>query len=312
VSVRNGTVRRVRSPAIEAGAEGGGDVASDLTLTTAGVSPAGKRVAVVGGTGGLGRAMSRVLARGGAEVTVVGRTFRDADVPGLSFVQADLETVAAARRTAEALNAEQLDLLVLTTGIFAGPVREVTVEGIERDMALSYLCRFVLLRAVAERLGTARPGRPRVFVMGYPGNGQAGAPEDLNAERSYGSFAQHMNTVAANEALVLDGATRYPRFGVFGINPGLVKTDIRANALGGNQSLRFRLTEMVIGWFTPTPERFAERMVPALLAPELESRTGILLDRKARPLAPTAALTPDRVAAFMAASEALVAKVPAA
>ena len=81
----------------------------------------GRKVAVVGGTGGLGRAIGRLLAARGASVMVVGRTFRDADVPGMAFVQADRETMRDAEQAADALNAEKLDLLVLTTGIFAAP-----------------------------------------------------------------------------------------------------------------------------------------------------------------------------------------------
>ncbi len=42
----------------------------------------GMKVAVVGGTGGIGRAISRFMARRGARVLVVGQTFRDADVEG--------------------------------------------------------------------------------------------------------------------------------------------------------------------------------------------------------------------------------------
>ena len=49
----------------------------------------GYKVAVVGGTGGLGRAIAQTLASRGASVTVVGQTFRDQGVPGLDFMQAD-------------------------------------------------------------------------------------------------------------------------------------------------------------------------------------------------------------------------------
>jgi NAD(P)-dependent dehydrogenase (short-subunit alcohol dehydrogenase family) len=38
----------------------------------------GRQVAIVGGTGGIGRALSRHLAALGANVIVVGQTFRDA------------------------------------------------------------------------------------------------------------------------------------------------------------------------------------------------------------------------------------------
>jgi lactate dehydrogenase-like 2-hydroxyacid dehydrogenase len=45
----------------------------------------GMKVAVIGGTGGIGRAFSRLFAARGAEVIVVGRSFRDAGTPGLQF-----------------------------------------------------------------------------------------------------------------------------------------------------------------------------------------------------------------------------------
>jgi NAD(P)-dependent dehydrogenase (short-subunit alcohol dehydrogenase family) len=38
------------------------------------------KAAIVGGTGGIGRALSRFMASRGASVIVVGQTFRDSDV----------------------------------------------------------------------------------------------------------------------------------------------------------------------------------------------------------------------------------------
>lgn len=152
---------------------------------------AGLNAAVVGGTGGLGREMARLLAECGAGVTVVGRTFRDRRVARLTFVEADLTLMREARRIAGVLPAETLDLLVFTTGIFAGPERQETPEGIERDLAVSYLNRVVMLREMAPRLGTARADqsrKPRVFVMGFPGTGPLGTPDDLNGEKTYKPF----------------------------------------------------------------------------------------------------------------------------
>src|SRR5206468_971294 len=149
----------------------------------------GMNVAIVGGTGGIGRALSRFMASRGASVVVVGRTFRDSDMPSIQFIQADLSLMREAQRVAQALPAETLDLVVFTTGIFAATKRQETAEGIERDMAVSYLSRLVILREIAPRLGKNRPAarmKPRVFIMGYPGTGQAGAIDDLNAEKSYG------------------------------------------------------------------------------------------------------------------------------
>ncbi len=275
---------------------------SNLDLT-------GRKVAVVGGTGGLGRAISRFLASRGASVTVVGQTVRDAGVPGIDFLKADLRLMRDAERIGNALAAETLDLVIFTTGIFAAPRREETAEGIERDIAISYLSRLVILRGIAPRLGKDRPAmpmKPRVFIMGYPGAGQAGTL-DLNAEHSYKAMAAHMNTVAGNEILVLDSAKRYPHVTFFGLNPGLIKTSIRDNFFG-KDTLKSRLSESLIGLVNPSPETYAERLAPLLVSPDLEGHSGVMFDQKGNAILPTPALTdPSYRDAFIAASEALVA-----
>jgi NAD(P)-dependent dehydrogenase (short-subunit alcohol dehydrogenase family) len=273
----------------------------------------GTRVAVVGGTNGLGRALARVMAERGAHVIVVGQTFRDEGTKGIEFVKADLSRMREAKRVGAALPAESLDLVVLTTGIIAAPTREVTAEGLERDLAVSYLSRLAVLREVAPRLGTGRASgapAPRVFVMGFPGTGEVGDADDLNSERTYAATSAHMQTVAGNEALVLDAVRRYPQLRAFGLNPGLIKTDIRSNFLGQG-SLRHRLVEGLIGAFTISPQTYAERIVPLLFAPELEARSGAMFNQKGHAIAPSEVLTVDQVARLIAASEGLLARATA-
>jgi NAD(P)-dependent dehydrogenase (short-subunit alcohol dehydrogenase family) len=270
----------------------------------------GMKVAIVGGTGGIGRAISRFMASRGASVVVVGQTFRDSDVPGIEFIKADLSLMREAQRVGKALPAETLDLLVFTTGIMAGPTREATAEGIERDMAISYLSRLVILREVAPRLGRNRPAarmKPRVFIMGFPGMGQAGKLDDLNAEKAYGRWATHMNTVAGNEALVLDAAKRYPHATVFGLNPGFIKSNNRSNLFGGDTRL-YRFIEWMTGLWASSAETYAERITPLLVSPDL-GHSGAMFDRKGQAILPSPKLTDSAyVQAFLAASEALVSR----
>jgi NAD(P)-dependent dehydrogenase (short-subunit alcohol dehydrogenase family) len=269
----------------------------------------GWKVAVIGGTGGLGRAISHVLASRGASVTVVGQTFRDAGVRGIEFMKADLSLMREAKRVAEALPAEQLDLVVFTTGIFAAPKREETSEGIERDMAVSYLSRLVILREIGPRLGKDRPAgrlKPRVFVMGFPGSGQVGRLDDLNTEKSYDPMAVHMMTVAGNEMLVLDAVEKYPHATFFGLNPGLIKTNIRDNYLG-KDSLKSRFIEALIGLAMPSPEAYAKRITPLLATPDIEGHSGAMFEQKGHAILPTPQLTDaSYVKAFIGASEKLV------
>jgi NAD(P)-dependent dehydrogenase (short-subunit alcohol dehydrogenase family) len=271
----------------------------------------GWKVAVVGGTGGIGRAISRSLASRGASVTVVGQTFRDADVPGIEFVKADLSLMREAKRVAKVLPAEQLDLVVFTTGIFAAPQRQETAEGIERDMAVSYLSRLVILREIGPRLGKDRSTeraklKPRVFVMGYPGTGQAGTLGDLNADKSYSAMTVHMNTVAGNEMLVLDAAKRYSHATFFGLNPGLIRTSIRDNFLG-KDSFKSRVMESIIAFFTPSPEAYAERITPLLVSPDIEAHSGAMFNQKGFAIVPSPQLADGaHISKFFAESEALV------
>ncbi|HYO19261.1 MAG TPA: SDR family NAD(P)-dependent oxidoreductase [Dermatophilaceae bacterium] len=260
----------------------------------------GHNVAVVGGTNGLGRAITLALASRGARVTVVGQTFRDEGAAGIDFVRADLSLMSAATQLGDSLPAA-LDIVVLTTGIIAAPKREVTREGIERDMAVSFLSRLALLRTLAPRL----PAGARVFVMGFPGTGETGDVADLNAERSYGAMKAHGNTVAGNEALVLDSARRYPNLDFFGLNPGLVKTGIHANYLGEG-SFKHRLAEGLIGLFMSSADTYAARIVPVMVARELAGRSGAMFNRKGLAIRATEALTEAHVAALIAASERLI------
>ena len=135
----------------------------------------GLKIATVGGTGGIGRAISRFIASRGAIVLVVGQTFRDSGVRGIESIQADSSRMREARRVVALLPAENLDIVTFTTGSFAARKREETAEGIERDMAISYLSRLVMLREIAPCLGKNRsesPIEPRVFIMGYPAQGK--------------------------------------------------------------------------------------------------------------------------------------------
>jgi NAD(P)-dependent dehydrogenase (short-subunit alcohol dehydrogenase family) len=269
----------------------------------------GRKVAIVGGTDGIGRELARELASRGASVTVVGRTFRDQGVAGIDFLKADLSLMSEARRVGREMPAE-LDYVFLTTGIMAAPTREVTPEGLERDMAVSYLSRLTLLRELAPRMAAAPlPGgtRPRVYVMGFPGTDQKGDLEDLNAERSYEAMRVHMNTVAGNEALVLEFARRYPAMDFYGLNPGLIRTKIRSNYMGEG-SLKHRVMEWFVGMVMMSARQYAQRMVPVLLSPGLAGRSPVMFNQKGVAIEASPSLGNGYAGRYIEASEQLIDK----
>jgi hypothetical protein len=276
-----------------------------------------KRLAVIGGTGGLGRAIAQQALARGAEVTVVGRTFRDNKTARLTFVAADLSSMSEAVGLGLEFPAERFDVALFTTGTFAAKTREETPEHVERDVAVSYLSRLAVLQGLSPRLGSARGDgapRPRVFVMGSPGYGILGDPDDLNSEKTYQPMVTHAATVSGNEILVLGAKDRFPGPAFFGLGPGLISTEIRSNYLGDG-SVTHKLVETAVGVMAQSPETYAKKIVPILFAPELEGRTGVLFGSKNRlgilrrgdqPILPTRDLDEAYIDRFMSASEALL------
>lgn len=198
-----------------------GTVIKDWSVHTAFTEYAGKTILVIGGTAGLGQAIAREASKNGcAKVTVVGRTLKDGeDAAKIQFVKADLSLMKEAKKIGETI--EPADVVVLTTGILASSERQVSEEGIEMDMAVSYLSRLTLLHYLVPRL----PKGARVFIMGFPGSNQTNYDvDDLNSEKSYkgGLSFVHVNTFVGNEALVLDHAKKSSGDVTFyGLNPGL-------------------------------------------------------------------------------------------
>ncbi|CDK29037.1 unnamed protein product [Kuraishia capsulata CBS 1993] len=268
----------------------------------------GLNAVVIGGTGGLGRAITQQLASHGAKVTVVGQTFRDEGVSGIDFVKADLSSVKVAKQVGGELPTQSLDLVVLTTGITAAPEREQTSEGVEKDMAASYFSRYSLLKELAPRMLPQSHffrSHPRVFIMGFPGSGKTGDPDDLNSERlPYKPLETHFNTVAANEALVFGAKARIPHLKFFGLNPGLIKTNIRNNYLGEN-SWKSSAIEWVISWISASPEDYAKKIVPLLISPDLSNFNGAIFDKNGNAIEKTPVFTDVYVDKFWEASAKL-------
>lgn len=271
------------------------------------------KIAVIGGTGGLGRAIAKNFASKGASVTVYGRTFRDTDVKNIKFVRVDLSLMSNIKQLIAEHSFEifEYDLVVFTAGIFAASNREETSEGLERDLATSTLNRYLLLEKSLPELESQSPlqeGRkfkkPRIFIMAYPGAGQLGTPDDLNQEQGYSAYRCHMNTVAGNEAIVTHySGNKY--FSIYGLNPGLVKTNIRDNYLGEN-SWASKVLEFFIGWIYKSPEQYAEIITPLLTDPTLDADSGTFYNDKAKKIPASKGLTKEYADKYIRKSKELL------
>ena len=156
-------------------------------------------VLVTGATDGLGRALARELAAGGATVLVHGRDperirrteaeLREvADPDRVRTYEADLSSLAKVRRLGEEILAREprLDVLVNNAGIGTdvpgGGRRMTSADGYELRFAVNYLAGYLLTRQLLQLLRSSAPAR----IVNVSSAGQMAIDfDDVMLERDY-------------------------------------------------------------------------------------------------------------------------------
>jgi retinol dehydrogenase 12 len=206
---------------------------------------------VTGATSGVGEATARGLLALGATVIVHGR---DADKgrrtvealqqlrpldgarrdgqsvarPVVSFVQADLASLADVRRMAEELERTlpRLDVLILNAGL-ACARRSLTADGHERTFAVNHLAPFLLtgmLRGALERSRAAR-----IVVVSSEAHRRARIDfDDLMLTRGYDQLGAYSRSKLANLLFTRTLAKRLSGTPLTcnALHPGVVRTAI--------------------------------------------------------------------------------------
>jgi len=134
----------------------------------------GKTVLITGSTDGVGRYVATRLAADGANVLIHGRDasraqalideIRRSGHEAPAFYQADLSSLADARRLADAVLADhkRLDVLVSNAGIGSqneGLGRQTSADGHDLRFAVNYLAGFLLAHRLLPLLKAAAPAR---------------------------------------------------------------------------------------------------------------------------------------------------------
>ena len=205
-----------------------------------------------------------------------------------------------AKSLGQELSNTKIDILVFTNGIMASKTRHETPEGIELDLAVSYLSRVEIVNSLTIA------SNARVFVMGFPGQKMEANLEDFNSEKNYAAWPAHMQTVIGNEALVEFCSNRHS-VNAYGLNPGLIRTEIRQNFLG--KGLFSKIVESLIGVFNQSAQAYSDNVLVHLLAsPELESKSGCNFDNAGVEIASNPFLTNENRARILAESQKLIDK----
>lgn len=280
---------------------------------------AAERLALVTGkTDALVRSVALQLARGGDRVLFVGRSAaRGAQVlaelrkvlPGVDYVflPADLSLLSETARLADEVerHADRLDAAVLCAGILS-TMPEWTAEGLERNLVLNYLSRYLLARRLSPALTRAQSER-LVLVVNAGVYGDSLDFDDLQYRQGKPGLRVASRIQFANDLLATELASqlRDTRVEVTCVFPGMTDTAVFRNACGLPTFVR--VMAPVIAWLMASPEVAAQ--TPVFLAQDTRAAGtgGHFYGPKLKERAvPPRAQRPDRRSELWEASEDLV------
>jgi NAD(P)-dependent dehydrogenase (short-subunit alcohol dehydrogenase family) len=182
-------------------------------------------ILITGATDGLGRALARELAAGGATLLIHGRddgrgreTIAElGGGEGLHWLRADLSSLAAVRELAQQVRGrhERLDVLVNNAGIgttLPGDGRRLeSADGYELRFAVNYLSGYLLTRLLLGLLERSGPAR----IVNVSSAGQAPIDfDDVMLERHYSGVQAYCQSKLAQIMFTLDLAEELRDTGV--------------------------------------------------------------------------------------------------
>jgi len=246
---------------------------------------AGKQVLLTGGTGGIGLAAARELARRGAHLAIVARSEAKAveavrqiraasgSDGEVDVLLADLSSQASIRRLAAEVLERYPTLQVLVNN--AGGVnsqRRLTEDGVELTWAVNHLAPFLLTTLVLDRLKASAPAR--IVTTSSRAHQGAQIPfDDLAGERTFGAggFRRYGETKLANILFTIELARLLEGTGVTAncFHPGFV-----ASGFNRNNGALMRFGMALTRPFARSSEKGAETLVWLVDSPEVSDQTG--------------------------------------
>ncbi len=252
----------------------------------------GRTCVVTGANSGIGKATAAGLARQSAHVVMVCRDGARGEAaqteiqsltgnPSVDLLIADLSSQAAIRTLAAEItrSLDSVHVLVNNAGVLASPRME-TVDGLEYTFALNHLAPFLLTNLLLDLLTASEPAR----VVNVTSNAHRMGRirfDDLQASRRFRALGAYNQSKLGNILFTYELARRMEGLGVTVncVHPGGVNTNFGSQAKGAFAAL-FRFLKPLMR----SPEKGAETVLYAAMAPEMEGVTGkYLVDRESRP-----------------------------
>ncbi len=243
-----------------------------------------KTVVITGGTSGIGEVAATTLAAQGARIVLIARDHARADAtlaklksanPAAAHTVhiADLSVIAEMKRVAEEIAAAEprIDVLVNNAGaVFLS--RQVSRDGLEMTFAVNHMAYFVVTNILLPNL-KATPGARIVSTASDAHKSGRLNFDDLQSERSYGSFTAYGTSKLCNILFTRELAGRLGDTGVTAncLHPGFVGTRFgQNNATNGF----LKLLAGAIMAFGIKPEEGAKTIIHLASSPDVATISG--------------------------------------
>jgi NAD(P)-dependent dehydrogenase (short-subunit alcohol dehydrogenase family) len=242
----------------------------------------GRVCVVTGANRGIGRATAEGLGRLGATLVLVCRRREDGEsvagpiaaartCPPPAVVEADLSSQRAVRAAAEEIGDQHrvLHVLVNNAGVVTRK-REVTVDGLETQLAVNHLAPFLLTHLLLPHLRAGAPSRI-VTVSSTTHHGAMIDFDDLQRERDYDSTDVYAVTKLMNVLFTYELARRLAGTRVTAncLHPGAIATRLLADYM--RVPLVGGVAARAIG---ATPEQGADTVLYLASSPDVDHVTG--------------------------------------
>ena len=242
---------------------------TDHHFTTSDIpSQQGRRVLITGANSGIGYEAALELVRHGAELILPARSLDKAndaiarirrEVPNavISPAVLDLASFTSVRGFAAVFAAsfpgQSLDLLINNAGVMSVPLRELTVDGYERQFATNYLGPFLLTALIYPHL-KPQPGTRIVTVASGIANQAKLEFDNLQSERVYKPlFGAYSQSKLADLIFQLELQRRLTTAGSpilsLGAHPGYARTNLQTSGAAGAAPLGFLIMELILSPF---------------------------------------------------------------
>jgi len=185
-----------------------------------------KTIVITGGTGGIGYAIAKALAKQGNDIIFQGRDANKgekiaSELSNLNgstarFIAADVSSVEGIKGLATSIKklTSKIDILIQATGVL-NTERCETKDGLYGSFAVNYLCKFMLDTLLLDEL---KLGQGKIIIVGGPlRKGAVINFDDLHMKIKYALFKSKRSGVSVPINVV---------------NAGMVKTGIDRNVKG--------------------------------------------------------------------------------